>query len=614
MEASATMQYAADCAAKLNIQCARGVLEMQTLPVLNEVANSPCKDAIDSHCKTSIDKLKEAVEDVDIPKVLAGVVDVVECLAKNAKDIANKCSPFERQGCQDELANVCPQFVAPSSVVEAASTMPSATACAAMMTDKCAKQLLVVQTRSMVEHSDKPCKDAIHSHCGKAIDELNKAIQDTSIMRILKGAVDVAQCITSNAEDIAKKCNPIHQVVEEEEENDNTCGLRVEAFCPVLDDNMDNIDTLSQAVDCVVDKRSVLGDECVVRALQPVLDAFEATQSDSPCHSELRKDCGKQIDAFKKAMQDTEVIDSIKGAVDVVSCVAHNAEDLVNHCFKKQADAEKLTKAPTKKLTAKPSKPVTKKPTKKPSNPPHAVAAVFQLVAPLPMPGASASSRAPEEMVDAPQVNALPYAMGPMGPMNMDHRHGDHHGDRHGDRHGDHHGDHHPWSMFGYGEGLRGKPMVSYEAQVVMMKDCVKVAHRVCGPEIALVKASPNVDAEAFGALETCLEEHMPEIEAECVVSTQGVSSTYWAEPALFDQADDDMHAMRHRYRHRHMCRRGLLAGLVLALLALGFAKAGRRVCRRKSQQPEEVVEVYVAVPAEEPLLREEKHVVGQMV
>jgi len=188
--------------------------------------------------------------------------------------------------------------------------------CAGFIMDR---QISLIEARSS---DSKPCKDEIRLHCSKQIDALKKAVQDTSIVGIIKGAVETAECLAENVKAIAEKCNPFKT---------KACDARIEAFCPMLLEPFESPDALLDASSCLSDKQAILGDECVARASQPIVAFIDS--SSSKCHDQLRKDCGKELDALKKEVQDTSVIGTIKSVVDVVACISHHAEDLINNCF-----------------------------------------------------------------------------------------------------------------------------------------------------------------------------------------------------------------------------------------------------------------------------------------
>jgi len=58
----------------------------------------------------------------------------------------------------------------------------------------------------------------------------------------------------------------------------------------------------------------------------------QVSNGEEDCKQEFDKKCQKQVDALKKAVEDTSVIGIIKASVDLVQCVSENMDDLWQHC------------------------------------------------------------------------------------------------------------------------------------------------------------------------------------------------------------------------------------------------------------------------------------------
>ena len=54
--------------------------------------------------------------------------------------------------------------------------MPAAAACASMLADKCAVEVMEAHVAPIIIGDGHPCKDEIKKHCQKQIDELKKVI------------------------------------------------------------------------------------------------------------------------------------------------------------------------------------------------------------------------------------------------------------------------------------------------------------------------------------------------------------------------------------------------------------------------------------------------------
>jgi hypothetical protein len=233
---------------------------------------------------------------------------------------------------------------------------------------------------------DKECHDEVHDKCGKQIDEFKKAVQDTSVIGTLKGAVDVVECLIGHAEDLWKKCKPFEEDVivvraeAFEEEAPSECMTKAQALCPSA---QNQVLGLGFTLGCLSQNVDSLGEECVKQRMAVALTGMESS-TDEGCKDELDKKCGKQIEELKKELEETSIVGIVKSAVDVVQCVAQNAQDLWQKCnpfeepsepadtqvkVMEQATSNKPTKKPSKKPTAKatgkPTRVITGKPTQK---------------------------------------------------------------------------------------------------------------------------------------------------------------------------------------------------------------------------------------------------------
>lgn len=153
------------------------------------------------------------------------------------------------------------------------------------------------------KEGDSKCKDEFHKKCGKEVDALKKAIENTSVMGIIKGSVDVASCIVNNLDDLFNHCIPKNEVV---------------------------VNNKLRSENVVVQAKNTIASYEQLNMLNN--NRFFVVGSDSNCKKQWEKDCGKQVEKLKKAVEDTSIVGIIAGAADVVECAIKNLEDIYNHC------------------------------------------------------------------------------------------------------------------------------------------------------------------------------------------------------------------------------------------------------------------------------------------
>lgn len=424
--------------------------------------------------------------------------------------------------------------------------------------DKCFFESLQVQMNVFENAKDdkKKCHDELRSKCGKQIDELKKAIQETSIIGTLKGAVDVVECVVSHAEDLWEKCKPF----EEENSPSSTESDCQEKAAKACSSSRNKVTGLGYTLGCLAEQSFLLGDTCMIEQMLQAIDEAE-NSSDQPCHDELRKKCGKQIDELKKELEHTSVIGIIKGAVDVASCIAENAEDLWKKCnpFEDENNlidetanmqgedslnivggaptppTKKPTPKPTKRPTKKPTKAPTKKPTSKPTGRPSPKPTTKMVAEFLTNVSPSSEDEQGEEHEDMMMENHN-SAVNMMEEVEEDsdeigHRH------RPGCRHGHHH------------RVPETEPMpVEFSQQTEVttveydMDACIQSARRFCTAEIAAFNETP-FDPSLLQALNDCIEANSRAIEADCVVSASRVTSyfpDFITKPHVFHMDEEE--------------------------------------------------------------------------
>jgi hypothetical protein len=340
----------------------------------------------------------------------------------------------------------------------------------------------------MLSTDNKKCHDEVRSKCGKQIDQLKRAVQQTSIIGTVKGAVDVVECLVNHAEDLWEKCKPFEEGKSAETEpvvalpiNEMDCSARAGELCPATDNKVLG---LGFTLGCLAEQAPVLGMDCVKSEMIIALDSME-NSDDKACHDELRKKCGKQIDQLKKEVQQTAIIGIIKGAVDVASCIAENAEDLWKKCSPFEGDdvfnidtlVAGAPTPPTRKPTHKPTKKPTHKPTKKPTT------------------STSTTKPTTHKIQEAVAEHAMQYEDA-------------------------------EFFMEQQEEGVVEEPIVfdgqDEVAQVTSveydMNACVRSARRHCMMQVEQFNQSP-FDQILLQNLNDCIETNAAAIEAECVVS-----------------------------------------------------------------------------------------------
>jgi len=188
--------------------------------ILSEMDKHPCKDSIHKYCGKEIDHLTDAVKITEIIGTVQAAVDVVACLVQHVDNIWKDCNPFEAAGdldCHTKYDLTCP-----AGPVDTIQNDPvafigehvSRVRCAAtsdVLGEQCSKQALQFARQdfdSYFDSDDKhPCKDKLKKECGKEIDELNKALDDTAVLATIQASVHLANCVVKNIKDISSACS-----------------------------------------------------------------------------------------------------------------------------------------------------------------------------------------------------------------------------------------------------------------------------------------------------------------------------------------------------------------------------------------------------------------------
>jgi len=470
---------------------------------------------------------------------------------------------------------------------------------------------------AMVEGKGNKCKDELRSKCGKQIDALKKAIEHTSVIGTVKGAVDVVECIVNNAEDLWNHCKPGKSAAAEEVSpaivtviDESSCESRALELCPAT---QNKVLGLGFTLGCLVDKASVLGSECAHERIVVAMDELE-NSSDKPCHDELRKKCGKQIDNLKKEIQETSVLGTLKAAVDVVQCVAQNAEDLWNKCkpFEGEAlaaqavlDEEEVEDAhlasisfvagaptpPTRKPTHKPTHKPTKRPTPKPtvrptSKPTKSVSPTTSKPTAKPTPRKIAEQlmlfHAPANNHHQPEKEERPEMM-------MNTRGGMHHS---------HQPEYFKKMVVEEEEEVAIMPAelppmmnnnIVPSVEIVDMDECVRSARRFCAAEVFEFNASP-FDSKVLEALNACIDRNAAIIVADCTIAPR-------PDMDIFD-------GPRPPHHHGHRCRKfwkHIAAGVFMLFLTIFLAR--KCYVRRMKAKLANQGEIIQAEPQYQPLV-----------
>lgn len=347
-----------------------------------------------------------------------------------------------------------------------------------------------------LEGGDK-CHDELRKKCGKQIDDLKNEIQHTSIIGTIKGAVDVVECIVNNAEDLWNHCKPS----EKSEVAAVTCQAVADATCP---EDLTAKIPFAAKLSCLGQHGAEMGWDCTTQSIYAEIVKLEESDNQE-CHIELRKKCGKQIDQLKKEIEQNLLVGIFKSAVDVVDCVAINAEDLWKHCNPLkdtqvdelvltttddyESNAEVILKhqetpssnnddsvvaagaptPPTRKPTRKPTKKPTRKPTHKPTHKPT----VKPTRKPTRKPSSSIESIVPttkNHMMEETENSIAALASPGSVTLNMD--------------------------------------------------LCMEAAQEFCGREVVEFNDSP-FDENLMIALDGCVRAHATEIQAKCAVQKE---------------------------------------------------------------------------------------------
>jgi len=292
----------------------------------------------------------------------------------------------------------------------------------------------------------------------------------------------------------------------------------------------------------------------------------QADTSDDKCHDELRNKCGKQIDELKKNIEKTSIIGILKGAVDVVQCLAENAEDLWKKCTSSSQADEVATFELSliddfQKVTHKPShrgaQSSSHKPTRKPT-PKHILEVVVQENALIESAELDSMPFIEDSMPNAPEVSSISL--------------------------------------------LQGEVFSSVEYD---MDACVRSARVHCSSEVQSFNESP-FDRNLLQRLNDCIERNARIIEAECSVS----KSTFVSFLPSFDYAFHE--PCRHQDEpisnlplcaESHKCRHGKAMKIVLAVLLTLVSVIvsvrlvrrcvyGNKQCKRCKRCPRSAVEV----------------------
>jgi uncharacterized membrane-anchored protein YjiN (DUF445 family) len=572
---------------------------METMEAMETSSDKNCRDELRKECGKQIDQLKKEIQDTSVIGILKGAVDVVQCVAQNARALWEKCKPFaleeeQADDCAERAVAFCPY--AGNKVELLVANLGCLVDKSSSIGDSCAAKHVAVAMQSLELSSDKNCQDEMRKKCGKQIDELKKSIQNFDITGILKGASRMAECVVDNADDLWEKCKPF---ATEEKPALNLadpildCSSKVAALCPPTEHK---IMGLGFTLGCLAEQSGILGEECVKREMIAALDAMDNTD-DKSCHDELRKKCGKQIDELKKQIQHTSVIGIVKGAVDVVQCVAQNAEDLWKKCnpFEEEgaeaaqehldavdvAESDEITldihfaggapTPPTRRPTHKPTHKKTNSPTKKTKSPTKK---------PTHVPSAKPTNPG---ATDKPTVHKIKDAL--MGENNMDvveQEFDDEEDDVETEE----------WINVEHVEIVAAtseSTTIEYD-----MNACVRSARAYCARQVEAFNESP-FDVSLMQNLNDCIERNAAAIEAECVVAKTSFISYFPSFENPMTMMKNTHHApCRHPddvtsnlpvcdphhkcgRRHAHMFV-GVLVGL-LFFFTLG--KVGRKMCAR---------------------------------
>ena len=221
-----------------------------------------CKDIVHKTCGKEIDALESALKDRKPIAALEAVVDASKCLAAHSDEITEDCLK------KSEIT------------------------------------LLLLDGVNIDDTSvdgSHDCKDVVDKKCGKKIDALKKAIKDTSVVGIVQGAFDVANCVLQNAQEITKKCLDLQPKLVE---------MRLDP-------------------EFLANHRDGAGEE---KADEGVIDDLKA------CMDKVQATCGDDIDHLTEAIKNGEfgkIIDGIKAVTDCVSNVECSSSEVVDAVFVK---------------------------------------------------------------------------------------------------------------------------------------------------------------------------------------------------------------------------------------------------------------------------------------
>jgi len=138
-----------------------------------------CTKEFDDKCGDRMEAVKDAVMDMDVPRLLRSAMGLVECLGENADDLWKHCRPMSSK-----------RIVLPSPAkwsVEKESVGPLASA-------------------TLGDHNK--CHEEWREECGKQADKLRTAVQNADIAGVVMAAMEVVQCAHENIGDLRRDCLP----------------------------------------------------------------------------------------------------------------------------------------------------------------------------------------------------------------------------------------------------------------------------------------------------------------------------------------------------------------------------------------------------------------------
>jgi hypothetical protein len=189
----------------------------------------------------------------------------------------------------------------------------------------------------------------VKKECKKQIDELEKALDDTSIVGIITGALDVASCIVENIQDIIEQCNPFEVVefnmlpVAPIAKSEDKCHHALYSACgKELDRLKSSINDASvfgmwgsglEVAGCVTEHAEEIVKGCVGQEKSVLaLSGSSRLGSEGQCHKTLYGKCGKELHALKHSIEDTSINGILSSSLAVASCITANFLDIVKGC------------------------------------------------------------------------------------------------------------------------------------------------------------------------------------------------------------------------------------------------------------------------------------------